>query len=140
MFDMLKRHEIQVLRRAKHNLAEVAKLAGVSQSSVQRVAAEPAVTTLDPDDLVAAIRPRAPAAPVVRVEGLPGEFSQHDFGEVDVRVGNGTARRVHFFAARLKYSRWARVSLVDNEQVEPLVRTLVDHFAACGGVPPLDRD
>jgi predicted transcriptional regulator len=47
MIDTFKRHEIQVLRRAKHTLAEVAKLAGVSRRSVQRVAAEPAVTTLD---------------------------------------------------------------------------------------------
>jgi hypothetical protein len=44
---------------------------------------------------------------------------------------------VHFFASRLKYSRWAEVTLVPNEQVETLVRTLVDHFAAFGGVPLL---
>ena len=68
-------------------------------------------------ELVAAIRPREQAAPLVRFEGLPGEFSQHDFGEVDVAFGNGTARRVHFFTSRLKYSRWARVSLVDDERV-----------------------
>jgi transposase len=190
MIDMLKRHEIQVLRRAKHTLEEVAKLAGVSASSVQRVAAEPAVRTLDtagervrrgvgrpskvealrsllvaelagqPDvlavellrrarlagytggksalyELIAAIRPREALQPLVRFEGLPGEFSQHDFGEVDVRFGDGTARRVHFFASRLKYSRWAQVSLADDERVESLVRALVDHFAAIGGVPLL---
>ena len=34
-------------------------------------------------DLVASLRPR-PAKPLVRFEGLPGEFSQHDFGEVEV--------------------------------------------------------
>ena len=28
--------------------------------------------------------------PLVRFEGLPGEFSQHDFGEVRVRYQNGT--------------------------------------------------
>ncbi len=44
---MLKRHEIQVLRRAGHTLQEVVKLAGVSQSSAQRVEAEPPVRTLD---------------------------------------------------------------------------------------------
>ncbi len=44
---MLKRHEIQVLRRAGHSLEEMVKLAGFSQSSVQRVAAEPGVRTLD---------------------------------------------------------------------------------------------
>ena len=73
----------------------------------------------------------------MRFEGLPGEFSQHDFGEVDVELGNGTAAAVHFFASRLKYSRWAQVSLVDDERVEALVRSLVDHFAAMGGIPLL---
>jgi hypothetical protein len=33
MIDMLKRHEIQVLRRAGHAQVEVAKLAGVSLGS-----------------------------------------------------------------------------------------------------------
>jgi len=88
-------------------------------------------------DLVAAIRPPEPARPLVRFEGLSGEFCQHDFGEADVQFLNGTARRVHFFASRLKYSRWAQVSLVDDERVEALVRALVDHFAAIGGVPLL---
>ena len=73
--------------------------------------------------------------PLVRFEGLPGEFSQHDFGEVRVRYQDGTEEIVHFFASRLKYSRWAEVTLVPDEQVESLVRTLVDHLAAFGGVP-----
>ena len=47
------------------------------------------------------------------------------------------SRAVHFFASRLKYSRWVQVSLVDNERVEALVRAMVDHFAAWGGVPLL---
>jgi hypothetical protein len=42
--------------------------------------------------------------PLVRFEGLPGEFSQHDFGEVRVRYRHGTEEVVHFFASRLKYS------------------------------------
>jgi transposase len=66
---------------------------------------------------------------------LPGEFSQHDFGEVLVRFLDGTEQRVHFFASRLKYSRWAEVSLVPDEGVETVVRTLVDHFATIGGIP-----
>lgn len=179
-----------MLRRAGHSLEEVAKLAGVSQKSVQRGAAESPVTAFDtlaervrcdigrPSkaeafrgllvaelakqpgvrgvellrrarlagyaggksalyELIAAIRPREPVQPLVCFEGLPGEFSQHDFGEVDVEFGNGTARRVHFFASRLKYSRWAEVSLVPDERVEALVRSLVDHFAAMGGIPLL---
>ena len=87
-------------------------------------------------DLIQAIRPKTPR-PVVRFEGLPGEFSQHDFGQVDVRFLDGTNKRIHFFASRLKYSRWAEVTIVPDEQTETLVRTLVDHFAAIGGIPLL---
>jgi transposase len=87
-------------------------------------------------DLIQAIRPKTPR-PLVRFEGLPGEFSQHDFGQVDVRYLDGTKKRIHFFASRLKYSRWAEVTIVPNEQTETLVRTLVDHCAAIGGIPLL---
>lgn len=86
--------------------------------------------------MVASARPPR-SAPIVRFEGLPGEFSQHDFGEVDVRFVDGRKKRVHFFASRLKYSRFVAVSLVPNEQVETLVRMLVRHFVAFGGVPLL---
>jgi hypothetical protein len=47
MIDMVRRHEIQVLRRAGHSMVETAKLVGVSQSSVQRVEAEGAVSSFD---------------------------------------------------------------------------------------------
>lgn len=47
MIDMLKRYEIQVLRRAGHSQEEVARLAGVSRRSVQRVDTEAAVTHID---------------------------------------------------------------------------------------------
>jgi transposase len=55
-------------------------------------------------DLVRTVRVIAPR-PVVRFEGLPGAFTQHDFGEVLVRFLDGTTKRIHFFASRLKYSR-----------------------------------
>jgi hypothetical protein len=61
--------------------------------------------------LVAPLRPKG-VKPLVRFEGLPGEFSQHDFGEVDVEFIDGANRRIHFFASRLKYSRFIRVSVV----------------------------
>lgn len=86
--------------------------------------------------LIRAVRPKTVRL-MTRFEGLPGEFSQHDFGQVDVRFMDGTQKRVHFFASRLKYSRWAEVSIVPNEQVEALVRAMVDHFAAIGGIPLL---
>jgi transposase len=189
MIDMLKRHEIQVLRRAGHSQEEAARLAGISVRSVRRVEDEAPVSDVDngaererrgigrpskaepfraflveqltkePDllsleilrraklagypggksalyELIHSIRPK-PIRLLTRFEGLPGEFSQHDFGEVDVRFLDGTRERVHFFASRLKYSRWTEVSLVSDEAVESLVRALVDHFAALGGIPLL---
>jgi len=87
-------------------------------------------------ELVASLRPKL-AKPLVRFEGLAGEFSQHDFGEVEVEFLNGTRQRIHFFASRLKYSRWVRVSLVKDEKVESLVRTLAEHLASWGGRPLL---
>jgi len=193
VIDTLKRHAIQVLRKAGHTLDEIAELVAVGKRSVQRVAGEPMITHLDtrldaaaaaghrrigrpskaeayramvtgwltaePEllslellrraklagydgaksalyALVRTVRPTTPR-PVMRFEGLPGEFTQHDFGQVLVRFLEGTTRRIHFFASRLKYSRWVAVSLVPNEQVETLARALVDHFAAIGGIPLL---
>jgi transposase len=187
MIEMLKRHEIQVLRRAGHTWQEVARLSGVSVRTVRRVGAEAAVTTVDNeaerarrqvgrpskaeayrDVLVQALTEDAAlrsiellhrarmagyaggktalyalaqtlrmrvVTPLVRFEGLAGEFSQHDFGEVLVTYQNGTETKVHFFASRLKYSRWVEVALVPNERVETLVRALVEHLAAFGGIP-----
>lgn len=189
MLGMLKRHEVQVLRRAGHSQAEVARLTGVSEREVRRIELEDEVTHVDDDTerarrrigrpgkveamrpfiagllsqdselltleilrrarlagytgkktafyaLVASLRPPK-QRPVVRFEGLPGEFSQHDFGHVRVRFVDGHERMVHFFASRLKYSRWAQVSLVSDETVESVVRPLVEHFDAIGGVPLL---
>lgn len=84
--------------------------------------------------LVAVARPPR-ATPIVRFEGLPGEFSQHDFGHVDVRFVDGTKKRVHFFASRLKFSRFAAVTIVDNERVETIVRCLARDFVKFGGLP-----
>jgi transposase len=189
MIDMLKRHEIQVLRRAGHSQEETGQLAGVSVRSVRRVEDETAISDVDnalererrrigrpskaepfrpfvveqftkePEllsveivrrakqagyrggksalyALIHSIRPK-PVRLLTRFEGLPGEFCQHDFGQVDVCFLDGTRRRVHFFASRLKYSRWTEVSLVKDETAESLVRALVDHFASMGGIPLL---
>jgi transposase len=189
MIDMLKRHEIQVLRRAGHSQIDVARLAGVARRTVQRIDTEATVTDIDAARerdargigrpakaepfrsvvaeilaqeprllsveilrrvklqgypggktalyaLMSALRPKT-VRPLVRFEGLPGEFSQHDFGHVDVAFLNGTEKRVHFFASRLKYSRWVEVTIVPDERAATLVRTWVDHFAAIGGVPLL---
>jgi transposase len=73
--------------------------------------------------------------PLVRFEGLCGEFSQHDFGSVRVAYDDGTTEVVHFFASRLKYSRFAHVRIVPDERVESLVRALIESFEMFGGVP-----
>ena len=81
------------------------------------------------------VRATIPAALQVRFEGVAGEFAQFDFGEVSVRLPEGKRRTVHFAAYRLKYSRWIHVVLVPNERVEALIRSLLESFAASGGVP-----
>jgi transposase len=85
-------------------------------------------------ELAKELRPRS-VTPLVRFEGLPGEFSQHDFGQVEVRYLDGSEERIHFFASRLKYSRWIDVPLVEDERIEALVRSLLAGFASFGGIP-----
>ena len=60
--------------------------------------------TLPGVEILRRLRPPT-VAPLVRFEGVPGEFSQHDFGQVDVRYASGAVERIHFFASRLKWSR-----------------------------------
>jgi transposase len=85
--------------------------------------------------VLTAVRATIPTALQVRFEGVAGEFAQFDFGHVSVRLTDGSRRTVHFAAYRLKYSRWIHVAIVPNERVEALIRSLLDSFAASGGVP-----
>jgi transposase len=85
-------------------------------------------------ELVRRLRP-VPVAPLVRFEGVAGEFSQHDFGQIDVRYTGGGRERIRFFASRLKWSRFAHVTLVPDEREEALIRALLVAFEAFGGVP-----
>ena len=86
--------------------------------------------------VLAGVRATIPAEVLVRFEGVAGEFAQFDFGEVSVRLTDGTRRVVHFAAYRLKYSRWIHVVLVPNERVEALIRAFLDSFLHAGpGVP-----
>ncbi len=78
---------------------------------------------------------RVVAPPLVRFEGLAGEFAQGDFGHVRVGYDDGTTEILHFFAARLKWSRRVHVELGENEQVESLVRALLSAFDSLRGVP-----
>lgn len=84
---------------------------------------------------VKAVRPAKASPPEVRFEGVPGEFSQHDFGSVNVTYADGSGEKVHFFASRLKYSRWTHVVTVPDEKVETLIRALLRAFESFGGVP-----
>lgn len=84
--------------------------------------------------LIAAVRPKD-QTPLVRFEGLPGEFSQHDFGQVDVEYVDGATQRIRFFASRLKYSRTVRISRVPDETTETLIRHFADRLQSWGGAP-----
>ena len=189
MYDAMKRHEVQVLRKAGLTRDEIAKRSGVSRRCVTDILKEPPVEELvrkdltsdgkvgrpstalpftphiqdlfktEPDlptvevlrrmrlqgytggktalyQIVAALRPRAIPSPVVRFEGVPGEFSQHDFGNLKIRYeATGKEERVHFFLSRLKWSRWSHVILVLDEAIESLVRALLLGLADFQGVP-----
>lgn len=87
--------------------------------------------------MVAELRPPAPVKPLVRFEGLAGEFTQHDFGQVWVTFVDGRRLKVHFFASRLKYSRTVAVTITKDQAVESLTRAFVEHLDAFGGVPLL---
>jgi hypothetical protein len=162
VIDAMTRHEIQVLRAGGIPEHVVAQRTAVSVRSVERISQEPPVTgpirtvrvgrpaltaawadqvagwlTEDralPGMEIRRLRP-TPTVPVVRFEGVAGEFSQHDFGQADVRYVHGHTERVHVFASRLKWSRAVEVRLVPNEQEEPLVRALLRSFEAFGGIP-----
>ena len=86
-------------------------------------------------ELVRSVRPRKGQGPEVRFEGVPGEFSQHDFGSVNVTYADRTSEKIHFFASRLKYSRWTHVAIVPDEKVESLIRALLKAFESSAACP-----
>lgn len=83
--------------------------------------------------LIASVRPRR-SRPLALQEKIPGEISRHGLGQVDVRFERGGMRSVLFFVSRLEYSRWTAVSLVPDQSVETVVRTMVRHLELAGGV------
>ena len=122
--DEVRRWLIEDPSRPTHQLLRLAKDAGYTGARSALYA------------LVAALRPKV-APPVVSFEGMAGEFSQHDFGEVDVTFADDTTKRIQFFASRLKYSRFARVTIVPDQRAETLIRSLCRDFQSFGGVPLL---
>jgi transposase len=85
--------------------------------------------------LVRSLRPAAVPEPMVRFEGLPGEFAQFDFGEAKVAFSDGHRKIVHIFVGRLKYSRMLHVFIVPDEQAETLIRCVVGCCQRWGGSP-----
>ena len=88
-------------------------------------------------DAVRRLRQHAPQTGVARFEGLPGEFSQHDFGEVWVRYRDGSRERLKFFVSVLKFSRLRRVlgAMIRRYGREPArihraTGSLIDHYEA----------
>ncbi|MBI4565672.1 MAG: IS21 family transposase [Planctomycetes bacterium] len=186
----MKRHAVQVLRKAGMSVDEIARVTQTSGRTVQRVSKEaPVQVTAVPIDrsmrsvgrpskvqpfasivqeifkderdrdlpsveilrrvrlkgytggksalyeLISQVRPEKTEPPVVRFEGVAGEFSQYDFGQVLVKYDIGEKERIHFFASRLKWSRWNHVALVPNEKLETLVRAFLSGLESFGGVP-----
>jgi transposase len=76
----------------------------------------------------------AGATPVIRFEGLPGEYVQWDWGEARIPLGGELIRRV-FLAGRLKYSRLVGVRWRTQMDLETLLRAMLEIVASWGGVP-----
>lgn len=87
-------------------------------------------------DFTRDVRPARPAPlPVVRFEGVAGEFAQHDFGQLPVTYADGSVETVHFYCGRLKYSRALHVQLAPAETAEAYIRGMEAAAARWGGLP-----
>ena len=75
------------------------------------------------------------AEPIVRFEGMAGEYAQFDFGERWVTYTDGRRRKVIIFVGRLKYSRHVHVEIVPDQRAETLVRAVVSCLAMWDCVP-----
>src|SRR6201996_2006228 len=80
--------------------------------------------------LVAALKPKEAAAPIVRFETAPGEQMQVDWAVIR-RGGN----RLSVFVATLGWSRASYVEFVTDERVETLIEAHENAFFAFGGAP-----
>ncbi len=76
----------------------------------------------------------AGAPPVIRFEGLPGEYVQWDWGEARVPLGGDRVKRV-FLCGRLKYSRLSGVRWRTQMDLETLLRAMLEIVEGWGGVP-----
>ncbi len=76
----------------------------------------------------------AGAAPVIRFEGLPGEYVQWDWGDARVPLGGELIKRV-FLAGRLKYSRLSAVRWRTQMDLETLLRAMLEIVEGWAGAP-----
>jgi transposase len=77
---------------------------------------------------------RAEALATVRVETVPGEQRQIDFGERRVVIA-GVPERLYFFVATLGYSRRCHVRVFRPERQTAWFEGLESTFQAVGGIP-----
>jgi transposase len=80
--------------------------------------------------LVAALKPKDAAEPIVRFETEPGEQMQVDWAVI--RRGRN---RLSVFVATLGWSRASYVEFVSDERVETLIEAHENAFLAFGGTP-----
>lgn len=85
-------------------------------------------------DYIKVIRPPKQALPVVCFEGVAGEFAQHDFGEVNVTYQGSIREKIHFYAGRLKFSRYMHVRTVSNQSIENVIRGMLSFADKAGGM------
>jgi transposase len=79
--------------------------------------------------------PKPSGPPIVRFEGVAGEFGQFDFGKLTVPYLDGTSEELTFFAGRLKFSRALHVLWVAGETAEAFLAGLEACGRAWGGLP-----
>jgi transposase len=78
----------------------------------------------------ASLRPKEPAAPIIRFETEPGEQMQ-----VDWAVIRRSTNRLSVFVATLGWSRASYVEFVTDERVETLIAAHENAFLVFSGVP-----
>lgn len=69
-----------------------------------------------------------------RVETLPGEYMQIDFGVENISIA-GVITKIHFFVAVLAYSRRRYVAWFDHEDSDAWLRGIEGAFKHFGGTP-----
>jgi len=76
----------------------------------------------------------------VRIQTLPGEEAQVDFGYVGLTLdNNGKKRKTWVFNMRLSYSRFDYYQKVYDQRVETFIQCHINAFMYFGGVPETAR-